>query len=84
MQDSRPCVEAQSTITSIAAGRADARRAAAGVLRSPEHALLAYMGSMIVEFESMATAADLAGLADILGCARREVSRAEARLTPRD
>jgi hypothetical protein len=39
---------------------------------------------MIAEFESMATAAELAGLADILGCARREVSRAETRLNPRD
>jgi hypothetical protein len=52
------------------------------LLKSPEHALLAYMGSMIAEFESMATAAELDGLADILGCARREVSRTEARLNP--
>jgi hypothetical protein len=37
---------------------------------------------MIAEFEAMASAADLDGLADILGCARREVSRTEARLNP--
>ena len=82
MRESEPCVETHSTITSLATGRKDQRRAAPPLLRSPEHELLAYMGAMIAEFEAMATAAELDGLADILGCARREASRTGKRLNP--
>jgi hypothetical protein len=81
MPDSHTSVESPSTITSLLNGRKP-RSANAQSGASAELHLLSYLGAMLSEFQKMASAADLDGLQDILGCARREVDRAEDRLRP--
>jgi hypothetical protein len=75
MPDSRPPVDGQSTITSIAAGRRNSGRLATAIAQSPDQDLLVYMGAMLAQVEAMAVAAEMEGLADLLGCTRREVER---------
>jgi hypothetical protein len=81
MPDSRPSVEGLSTITSISGARKDIRRLASAIAQTPERDLLAYMGLMLADIEAMAVAADLEGVADLLGYARREVGRNEAKFS---
>jgi hypothetical protein len=81
MPDSRPPVEGQSTITPIASGRKETRRAGTGLAQAPERDLLLYMQDLIVELEAMAIGAKMEGLADLLGFVSRETERSRKQLS---
>ena len=81
MPDSRPPVDGQSSVTTLAPGRKDGRRVGSGLAQAPERDLLLYMQDLLVELEAMAVGAKLEGLADLLSFACRETERNRKRLS---
>ncbi len=81
MPETRPPVEVQSTITTIASGGKEAWRGGGGLAQAPERDLLLYMHDLLAELEAIAVGAELEGLADLLSFACRETERNRKRFS---